>query len=309
MLDNLDNEGPSDAVSDDSEVVNTFYGEQEPSEPTDEASEAYEEDDSEGDDSGVDDQPQDDPDEETLVFDKPNDFAKYEYDDDSGLYEFRSNGQKVKANIEKLINSFQADQKLNVELEKLSKAKKGEFEGTKQQELETLRSQAARFEEMSNTLESLIKDADEKIDWDELRQYDPPEYLKLKEQKEKRESALKEAREGQTKKQQERQVEVRKIEGAKLLDAIPEWSNVETRDKEIEEMRQYVFDNGFNQDEINQITDHRFWMLIRKASELEKIKTTKIKEVKKVPKTTKSKRSPAKSDTEKTDEEIFYGSN
>ena len=309
MLDNL-NEGSNESSVEVS-AEEAFYGKEEPSEPTQEAVEKGETEDLEdSEESEADGQPQtdDDDSDEVLVFDKPNDFAKYEYDEESGLYQFRSNGKTVKANIEKLINSFQADQKLNIELENLAKAKKGEFDTARQKEIEVLQSEAAKFKELSDRLESLVKDTDEKIDWDELRDLDPSEYLKQKELQAKRKEALESSRSENQRKAQERMSEVRAVEAQKLKESIPEWKDEKVMTKDVSVMRDHVFDLGFTQEEIDLISDHRFWLLIKDSSELKRIKTKEVKEVKKIPASTKSVRSstPKKAE-ERSLESIFYG--
>jgi hypothetical protein len=305
-VDNLSEGSTEESVSD----ADAFYSEAEPVKPTVLAEEGETETELEEEVSEVDnDQPQAEleDDEEVQVFDKPNDFAKYEYDDESGLYEFKSMGKKVKVNTETLINSFQADQKLNVELENLAKAKKGEFEGVKAQELESLKNESVKFQELSAKLESLITETDEKIDWDELRDLDPSEYLKQKELQQSRKDALSSSNQERQAKAQERIQKVRTGEAQKLRESIPEWSDQGVMTKDIDEMRDHIYSLGFTQDEVDVLSDHRLWLMVKDSKELAQIKSKQVKEVKKLPTSIKSKRTPTtKKPEDRSDADIFY---
>lgn len=306
MVDNLESGSTEESVS----AADAFYNDAEPVEPPALASEEgeteaeVEEEASEAEDGQL--QADSDSDEEVQVFDKTSDFAKYDYDDESGLYEFKSMGKKVKVNTETLINSFQADQKLNVELEKLAKAKKGEFDGAKASELQSLQAESVKFQELSQKLESLITDTDEKIDWDELRELDPSEYLKQKEIQQSRKEALSDSNRERTEKAQERSTEVRNAEADALKAAVPEWEDEKVMSGEAAEMREHIFAKGFTQEEVNHLYDHRFWLLVKDSNELAKIKSHKVEEVKKPPTSVKSKRSPPAKKV-KSAADTFYG--
>ena len=309
MVDNLETGSTEEP---DVSAADVFYNDAEPSEPTVLAKEEEEtETETKEEASEVEtDQPQaeSEDDEEVQVFDKPNDFAKYEYDDESGLYEFKSMGKKVRVNTETLINSFQADQKLNVELENLAKAKKGEFEGAKATELTALKSETTKFQELSQKLESLITETDEKIDWDELRELDPSEYLKQKELQQERKDALATSNQERQVKAQERFNTAKDAEASKLIELVPEWTDEKVMLEDAKAIRSHAFDKGFSKEEVNVLLDHRFWLLVKDSQELATIKSKKINEVKKLPTSVKSKRAPAaKKKDERSAADIFYG--
>ena len=308
MSDNLETGSEEVSVSE----ADVFYSDAEPLEPTalaEEEAETEPEGDTGEAEAVAESESHEDPEdnEEAEVFDKPNDFVKYEYDDESGLYEFKSMGKKVKVNTESLINNFQGGQKLNVELENLAKAKKGEFDGAKASELETLRQEATKYQELSQKLEGLITETDEKIDWDHLREYDTSEYLKQKELQQNRKDALAQSGQEQAQKTQERQTQVFNAEVAKLKQAVPEWEDTKLMAEESAEIRDHSFTKGFTQEEINHLYDHRFWLLMKDSKELAQIKAKKITEVKKLPTPVKSKRAPTTNKVEKSAADVFYG--
>jgi hypothetical protein len=305
-VDNLELGSTEESVSE----ADVFYNDAEPVQPTALAEEEAETEavlDDESSEVG-DDQPQDesDDDEEVEVFDKPNEFVKYELDEESGLYEFKSMGKKVKVNVETLINNFQGNQKLNVELENLAKAKKGEFDSAKASQLEALKSESSKLNELSQKLESLIKDTDEKIDWEDLRQYDMPEYTRQRELQQERKEALAKSNQERSVKIQERQKQVTVEETAKLRELIPEWKDEKVMMQDAQEMHAHAL-TKFDQSELDVLHDHRFWLLLKDSKELASIKSKQIKEVKTLPTSTKSKRAiTTKKPDERSAADIFY---
>jgi hypothetical protein len=310
MSDNLEIEGSTEEES--TSPADVFYSDDsEPDEPTELAEEGDAEEDLEEEESEADEGESledSEEEEEAEVIDKPNDFVKYDFDEDSGLYEFKSMGKKVKVNTDELINNYQAGLKLNVELEKLAKNKKGEFDGAKAEELKTLQSEAQRVQGMAAQLESLIKETDEQIDWEELRDTDPSEYLKQKELKKSREDALKQASSDRDADLQARRAKARESEAAKLTESIPEWADEKLMMEEAKGMHEHALAKGFSQEEMNLISDHRFWLMIKDSYELDKINTKEVKEVRKLPKSVKTKRaaSTKRKEEPKSDADIFY---
>lgn len=305
-MDNLELGSTEESVSE----ADVFYNDAEPVQPTALAEEEAETEAVSDDESSEvgDDQPQDesDGDEEVEVFDKPNEFVKYELDEESGLYEFKSMGKKVKVNIDTLINNFQGNQKLNVELENLAKAKKGEFDSAKASQLEALKSESSKLNELSQKLESLIKDTDETTDWEDLRQYDMPEYTRQRELQQERKEALAKSNQERSVKIQERQKQVTVEETAKLRELIPEWKDEKVMMQDAQEMHAHAL-TKFDQSELDVLHDHRFWLLLKDSKELASIKSKQIKEVKTLPTSTKSKRAiTTKKPDERSAADIFY---
>jgi hypothetical protein len=250
-----------------------------------------------------------DSDEEVEVFDKPNEFVKYELDEETGLYEFKSNGKRVQANIEKLINSYQGNQKVGVELENLAKAKNGEFDQAKQQQLDQLKAQSEQLESNAVQLVELLKDGQKsEEDWEYLRDTDPSEFLKQRDLQQKRVNALQKVKADNATKQQERVNQYRTQENEKLLQVMG-WEDAETLDKDIKVIHKEALEVGYTQEEAENIYDHRVLVsLFRAAKQREmKSKDFKGKEVKIPPKPVKSKRSKAPSKSkEVSDLDLWY---
>lgn len=310
MLDNPNGSNPEEAeVKPTSEL---FYG-SEPEGPT-ETEEAAAESEVEEAETEVDiDQSEEanEADEEVEVFDEPNEFAKYEYDPDSGLYEFKSMGKKVRVSEGQLIKNWQLSQKTERELESIANERKGVFDEAKQKELKTVQALAKDYEAKVAKLAELVSESEKTEEyWEELRDTDPSEYLRQKEIEQKRKDALKAAKEEQAQSKAAQRQQLTYQESQKMLEVIgDDWKDPEVRDKEFSEMQDTMMAYAITAEEMQHLLDHRVWVMCRDAMRWRKAqeKASQIKPVRKVPKTTKSSASPKKAEPKST-AELFYGS-
>ena len=139
-------------------------------------------------------------------------------------------------------------------------------------------------------LESFIESQDEQIDWQNLKDTDPAEYLRLKElQDERKETAAKERAELEAK--QLKQLEDYTNQQAAKLEELmgPAWTP-EKKAKDFEQATDYLKSMGVSDDEINQLRDARFWLMAFDAMQYRSIQKNKdyvSHEVKKAPKSVK----------------------
>lgn len=318
MSDNHEVE-PGEVEESSEDLSELFYGSQsEPQEPADLAEDETEEsqaefEDEEEEEGGEEAQPEADleeEDEEELVIDEDNKFVKYELDEESGLYSFKSNGSKVKVNIKELINNYQAGQKLTNELEKIAEERKGIYDPKRLEASAALEQEKSLYVDKLKRLESIIKDVDESTDWEELKELDPTEYLLRKEQQEERKKIMEAERSEAAKNLELRNAEVTQQEGQKLRNAVgSRWDDETAMNADFDKIRAYAASRGITQEELSQIRDHRFWLAMLDGADLAEIRNKKVKVKKAPPKTVKSKKraSPKPREEDKSDAEVFYG--
>jgi len=311
MSDSQEIGSDNEAISND-EAASIFYGdESEPEQPTEDTEEEEQESEEVEDEEAGDGESESEAEEDEgeLVVDKKNPFVKYEVDEEKGLYKFKSNGAKVSVNVEELINNYQANQKLTSELEKISKERKGIYDPLKLKEVEQVKEQKTLLSEKLTQLDQLIQDADEKVNWEELREYDQVEYLLQKEKQEERKKLKREVEETTKAEREKLQAQTVHEEGQKLREAVgSDWENEETQKADLDSMVNYVKDIGISNEEMNKISDHRFWLAVRDAAKYREMNTKTFEHKKTPPKSVKSKtRAKPKSDEELTDAELFYG--
>lgn len=116
------------------------------------------------------------------------------------------------------------------------------------------------------------------INWQELLDSDPVEYLRQERIYNERQSAYQNAlRETEQIKQiqlQETQESFKQWqaeEADKLMKAIPTWKDSTKAKAEKAEIMSFMADNGFSNEEINNITDHRHVLLLRDAMRFNKL--------------------------------------
>ena len=165
-------------------------------------------------------------------------------------------------------------------------------------------------------LESLIGDSGEAIDWDELRDNDPSEYLKQKEKVELKQKALKEAKAEKAKTNQSQSDEYQRQNGAHLAKAFPEWwddkgSTTQTMTDDLNKIGPYLKGVGFSADDANRLLyadmftlDPRLFSIFKDAAAFKSTKGVKVlnrlKNAPKVIKPTKARSKPRAS----VDEEV-----
>lgn len=241
--------------------------------------------------------------EEAVVFNKPNDFVKYEYDEESDLYTFNSNGRKVSVDKINLIAHFQKGENYEAKMKEIASQKDGKFDEAKQKEIDAVVQAAEKYRELTGQLEKLVKDSEESIDWEGLRETDTPEYLRQKELQEQRKQALEKAKKDNEDAQDERRKtlisqEVSKLKGALKLDD-------QELVKAADTMQEYASTLGFSENEISQLIDHRFWLVVNDAMKYQELKSKKFEEEKPKPENNKSPR--VQKSEQLQDYELFYG--
>lgn len=291
-------------------AADIFYADSEPSvAPTEEAEEGEitesQDEPEEAADEGRADEGEDG-EEEIEVYDEKKEFVKYSQTEE-GLYEFKSNGKTVQVDIENLIDNFTGSQKQAAEIQKLAEAKKGVFEKAQQDQIEAYKSEVAKVQEKALQLEALLKD-----DIDEsLKDVDPDEYIKQIELRDKRKEALNGIIEEAQKNQQAQQLEARKVENEKLLNAMG-WETDEALKEDFGRWQRYLKDvRGFSDEKIQAIGESDAWLIINDAARYHESLNAEVKEVKNKPRVVKvTRKAPPKKEVKpKTTAEVFYGTN
>lgn len=150
-------------------------------------------------------------------------------------------------------------------------------------EREQLNELSKSMQDKIASLDTLISEDEKTVDWEDLRDHDPSEYLKRKEEFKAKRDALDEAK--------LRQLEVSKVqlaeESKKLVERMPTWADTKVRDQEIAAAMQFAAKLGFSDADLSAITDHRIYMSLIQAAKFDKLQESKVKVKKKVSKAPK----------------------
>lgn len=238
-----------------------------------------------------------------------------EESDEELIFEF--DGREIEASkIKEWEQGYLRQSDYTKKTQKLAQERR-DFEAIKESSIEELVSKKhEKLEKSITELELLIKEADESINWDELREYDSSEYIRQKELKEKRVKALEHAQ--RNKKDDELQKvndpEFIKREQQILIENNPQWldsegNQTEAHKNELETLSKYLVVRGIDKKKQDKITRADEWQVLLDASKFwqsqQKAKDVK-KQVKKITPTIKSKRNTTPSKP-KTLGQAFYG--
>lgn len=147
------------------------------------------------------------------------------------------------------------------------------------------------------TVEELIKEANDAIDWDELREFDTGEYLKQIELKDKRLEKVEAAKRAIVNVKPEASDEFIKEQRSIMVEKNPNWlkdgKETEAYTQDMKMLSDYMTKAGYTQEENLEIVNAKHWQTILDAARyqesLKKVEKVKDK-VKKLPVTTKPKK-------------------
>lgn len=218
--------------------------------------------------------------------------------DEDGQVQFKTkiDGQEDKAKLKDFLANYQIRGHLDNQNREVAEIKK-----TLQSQLDQATEQASQrlenLENMANLAYSELVSEYQSVNWDELRQDDPAEFAAKQTEYNQRNYRIQQINEQAAQEKQrldnERLTSYQAIiqeEQQKLREAIPEWSDESVERKEKAELTDYLKGIGYSSDEINQLSDHRMFLLLRKSMQfdnLQKNKAVVTKKVLKAPKLVK----------------------
>lgn len=178
---------------------------------------------------------------------------------------------------------------------------------------DAVKSKLSALDDSVANLESLIDVDDKATNWEDLKEFEPEEYIKKTELKQKREQALSKAKAERLKLDEDNIANTSKAELKVLSDNHPEWfdtkgATTQAYTDQIAQANKYFTDNGWSEKDQKGIKSAKQWEAIFQAAGKNAAKTktkAKLKEIKKLPLTTKRK--SKSSSKQKSDEELFYG--
>jgi predicted lactoylglutathione lyase len=210
------------------------------------------------------------------------------------LYEITVNGQKQQVTLDELMKGYSRESDYTKKTMDLSNQRK-EVESMQEnlkKEFDAVKSSrdqyATQLEILTNNLQQ-----EEKVNWDQLYQEDPAEYVRKKAESDKRKEALDNAREEQKRIQQEQQAEQEKVyneyianERKILSEKLPQYADKNKSAEFTRRLTNFAKESGYSDQEIAMMVDHRAVLLLADAYRYNQLKKTKLAD-KKVNKTSK----------------------
>ena len=182
-------------------------------------------------------------------------------------------GDEVEVTFEELQKGYLRNRDYTFKTEKLSEERQ-QLEASndveKQRYVEGLQ-QALNY---AQNFDPVLAEA-QTLDWQKLAQDDPATYVRKKAEVETRAGQIKQLQDHQADFDRQN-IQAIQVEQNKLLqDKIPEWDDAAVRNAELGEMVGALRDYGFSDQELNEIQDHRAFLIVRDAVKYRNMQKTK----------------------------------
>lgn len=191
-------------------------------------------------------------------------------DEQSPKFTVKIDGQDVEVTLDELRNGYQrqADYtRKTMEAAELRKAAEAEASAARAER----QAYATQLQAISQQLGQALGEQ-QNIDWQQLLDTDPVEYLKQQHLYQQRQAAYQQAQQEQARlwqqQQAEQQTHIQKFvsqQQEELLAKLPEWKDEAKARAEKEELKAFLKNQAFTDEEIGQVVDHRQVLMARKA--------------------------------------------
>jgi hypothetical protein len=172
------------------------------------------------------------------------------------VYTVKVNGEEKQVTLSELQKGYMMQSDYSRKTQEIAEARKAVT--TEMQEAQQQRQQALYdLNERVSHLDQLAQSMRSGVDLEQLRDYDPSEYLRQKENLEKVEKARDEQRQFLADQQRQYLEQLKSQEHERLLAAIPDWLDGEKAKAGTQKVRSAMVEYGFTDPEVASVLDHR----------------------------------------------------
>lgn len=242
---------------------------------------------------------------ETDAGDKPT--VHYDYDETAQTYSFKSNGETVTANIDKLIENYSKGEGFTQKTTDLANQRKA-LETDYGAKATALEQQEQNLQAVAQELTKVFLEQEQAINWEELRRDDIAEYTRQRELQQQRRESLAKAVQASQQGKTSRDGERLQAEFTKLYDVM-QWADTEAKEAGLKEIGDYLKSIGTPKEALKDVWHHTLYRAFHDAAQYRKLKSetaAAVKKVKAAPTSVKSKKSSHPSQ-QRSAEDILYG--
>ena len=224
------------------------------------------------------------------------------------LYDITVNGNNQKVTLNELMRGYSRESDYTKKTMDLSNQRKDveSMQNNLKKEFEAVKSSRSQYalqlEELSKNLKQ-----EENIDWENLYQTDPAEYVKLKADSDRRKETLGLAQQEQMRIQQEQRSEQEQVynnyianERKILAEKLPVYADKNKSAEFTKRLSGFAKESGYSDQEISMMVDHRAVLLLADAYRYNQLKKTKLSgnKVNKAPRVVTSNASNIREDSD-----------
>ena len=236
-----------------------------------------------------------------------------ETEEEPELFAVKVDGEEVEVTFEELVNGYSRTSSFTKKSQQLAEQRKA-FETEASEVTQQRDAIQAERQQMHSALEQMLQasvgqmDQFQNINWDQLRSDDPMEWAvkrqELLEQEQKIATAQAQQKQLQDNFERDQKAAFEaelKRENEALLEKMPEWSDPKKQHDIAQQLAVYAESQGWAKEEINQLVDHRSFLILQKAMLYDQLKSAdvKSKKVKGKPKVARPGRGVNKEDITK----------
>ena len=229
------------------------------------------------------------------------------------LYAVTINGEEHTIPLDELLKGYSRHSDYTRKTQELSEQRRGMEQYHNQWNAEIQQIQAER-QQYVNALQNVVEnsmgalDQFATVDWESLKNENPLEYITKRDEFRETQDKVRQAQFQQQQAHQAHQQEsqrnhtrVLQEEHGKLVEALPEWKEAESRQKLGSEIKAYALTQGYTSEEIGSLVDHRSLMTLYKAMKFDKASSPDVvqKKVKNKPRVIRAGSPRTKSDAGK----------
>lgn len=226
------------------------------------------------------------------------------------LYDVTVNGNNQKVNLNELMKGYSRESDYTKKTMDLSSQRKEveSLQDNLKKEFEAVKSSRNQYAEQLQVLTQNLQQQEQNIDWDNLYQTDPAEYVKLKAESDRKKETLNLAQQEQMRIQQEQRSEQEKVyndyiakERKILAEKLPVYADKDKSAEFTKRLSSFAKESGYSDQEIAMMVDHRAVLLLADAYRYNQLKKTKLSgnKVNKAPRVVSSNASNIREDSDK----------
>ena len=212
-----------------------------------------------------------------------------EEDEEEPLFPVMANGEEVEVTYDELLKGYSRQSDYTKKTQELAGERQQMAQMQQQWQQEMVATQSER-QQYANALGQLVQQSMtgleqySNVDWETLKEDDPIAYITKRDELRDAQDRVRGMQEQQAYAQQQqdsemqRAVQQRTLEERKLLlDKVPEWQDKDTRNESFSTIRAYATEQGFSDDEISSLIDHRSMIVLMKAQKYDELQNSDIK--------------------------------
>ena len=198
------------------------------------------------------------------------------------LYAVTINGEEHTIPLDELLKGYSRHSDYTRKTQELSEQRRGMEQYHNQWNAEIQQIQAER-QQYVNALQNVVEnsmgalDQFATVDWESLKNENPLEYITKRDEFRETQERVRQVQFQQQQTHQAYQQEsqrnhkrVLQEEHGKLVNALPEWKDAESRQKLGSEIKAYAISQGYSPEEIKSLVDHRSLLVLNKAMKFDK---------------------------------------